>query len=166
MNTLSHTDCLLLIDVQYGFIDPTKTQLINNLNKLTKQFVNQDKPINILEYTGCGMTLSSITDILQYYNHKEIIQKNLENGTPYLLKKFPEYSHLGLTFHVAGVNWTQCVFRTVQDLVAKSINSKIVLHRYASNPTFRKCEFLWNDLIEKYPNRIEIIRRRKDYVNK
>lgn len=166
MNILNHTDCLLLIDCQYGFVDYSKTRLIYNLNRLTKHFRDRDKPILILEYTGCGLTLSSITDILQYYQNKNVIQKNFESGTPKILREYPEISKLDLTFHVAGVNWSQCVFKTARDLLRKTNNLNLVLHKYASNPGFRKCDNIWEDLTQRYSNRIQIINRSKDYVNK
>lgn len=152
-------DQLIIVDAQYGFIETTQRRLISNLVGLTKQFIKFQNNIIILEYIGCGLTLSAITEHTVYYSKASIIGKNFESGTPKILKNSPDLAKLGLTFHVAGVNWNQCVFKTIRDLLIKT-NGKVVAHRYASNPYFRRCDKIWDDLIAKYNDRLEIIKRK------
>ena len=150
MNTLNHGDILLIVDAQYGFVDYSQTRLLNNLSKLTKLFRDNNSHIYLIEYAGCGMTHSKITEIISNYTNKTVITKYRDSAAPYILK------------NLIGVNWTQCLFKTARDLLAAGYN--VQSYKYASNPSFRRCNKLWNDLIDKYQNKL-IIRSKHESIN-
>lgn len=162
MNTLNHRDILLIVDAQYGFVDYSQTRLLNNLSKLTKLFRDNNSHIYLIEYAGCGMTHSKITEIISNYTNKTVITKYRDSAAPYILKNLDNFGTFPLTFHLIGVNWTQCLFKTARDLLAAGYN--VQSYKYASNPSFRRCNKLWNDLIDKYQNKL-IIRSKHESIN-
>lgn len=143
MNTLSQADILVLIDVQYGFIEHTQRKLLYNLTRLTRAFRNNNKHICLVEYADCGLTHSKITELIDKYNNKSKIIKYRDSAGQHIFQNFQKSNVSGLTFHVAGVNWSQCVFKTTQDLL--KYGYKVTAHKYASNPSFRRTK-LWESL--------------------
>jgi len=142
-NISKNRDILIIIDAQYGFIGYEHTRLIYNLVKHTKLFRNKGCHICVVEYANCGKLLSGITNELVYYKNQSLITKYRTSAGPYILKNF--YTQLNqVNFHLIGVNWTQCLFQTAKDLVQAGQN--VVAYRKASNPSYRRCPKIWDDL--------------------
>ena len=152
MNILQNQDILIIIDTQYGFVTHEQKVLLNNIAKLTKSFRDKHRHICLVEYHGCGLTHSKITSLLSNYNNQSLIVKNRDSAAPYILKNFGNSPVFPLTFHLIGVNWTQCLFKTASGLLSAGHN--VQSYKYASNPSFRRCDKIWQELVTKYQNKL------------
>lgn len=122
---------LVVVDMQPGFEAACSFDVLVGVTEQILYAKQQQWPIILLEYEGCGDTHDALVKLLKNYRHKARIKKCDDDGSLEVVRciqrrKFP-YNRL----RICGVNADCCVYVTVEGLLCRLESSQIELAKTA-----------------------------------
>jgi Amidases related to nicotinamidase len=136
--------CLLLIDIQNGFVSDKTKQILPRVKRLIKEgnfdhviatrFVNQ-KGSPYVRFMGWEkLMLDEETKLIDFIdeNVEKVFKKSIYSAVSTGLLKFAKDNSID-TFYIAGIDTDCCILKTAVDMFEKNIDFKVLLHYSASN---------------------------------
>jgi Amidases related to nicotinamidase len=136
--------CLLLIDVQNGFVSDKTKHILPRMRRLIKEgnfdhvvatrFVNQkDGPY--VRFMGWEKLMSEEeTKLIDFVDKsaEKVFKKSIYSAVNAGLLKFAKDNSID-TFYLAGIDTDCCILKTAVDMFEKNMDFKVLLNYSASN---------------------------------
>ncbi len=178
MSTKKKEDCLIIVDMQTGFLSTGQKQeqaMITHIKQRIKHYKKNSRPIMFLEYRGnaynpddngeYGRTIQELQDTVMHYYNVAFVGKTNNDGSRWVerfLVANDQQDSFG-TFELTGVNLDCCVVQTARGIAKKHPDCKIKIRQSccssrSSNMYGEAGEGIdrvlrvTNDTIEPYPN--------------
>lgn len=111
---------LIIIDMQPHTFETSRDEnTILACIRAIEKAIEDDIPIIVVEYEGCGRTNQRLRGYLDGYEHTRYVVKNSDSGAKIIIECIEQNDWDIKTFRVCGVNTQCCVASTIRILVRK-----------------------------------------------
>lgn len=138
------SNCLIIVDVQKGFVSENTEYVLPRIEKLLKskkydkviatRFTNEDGSPYKRIMDWHRMSSQPDTDLVEIVEQEAdlILDKNVYTAVNDTLIKFLEDNKI-TEIHIAGIDLDCCVMKTAVDLFEKNYDFKVLTHYSATN---------------------------------
>ncbi len=144
MSTKNKEKCLIIVDMQAGFLSTRQEQeqsMITHIKQRINHYKSHNRPIMFLEYRSnaynpddndYGRTIKELQDIVKHYYNVAFIGKANDDGSKwverFLIANDYQENHFG-TFELIGVNMDCCVAKTAKGIAKLHPDCKIKIRQ-------------------------------------
>lgn len=135
------TTTLVVVDMQSAFEAACSFDVVVGVTEQILYAKQQQWPIVILEYEGCGETHEALIKLLKNYRHKARIKKFDNDGSIEVIRCIRRRNFPHNRLRVCGVNADCCVYETVEGLINRLEFSQVELAKDACGTTNGKVDW-------------------------
>jgi nicotinamidase-related amidase len=140
--------CLVIIDMQPSTFSAARPEwLIDNIAKKAQEYVDNNKPIIIVEYFNDGPTVKEIMKAVEGYDKVHFLTKKQNDGGVEIKNLIEKTSYNISNFEVCGVNLDACVLSTVLTMAVfnKDCLIKVISKCCNSYPSLKEGKSYFKD---------------------
>jgi len=116
---------LVVVDMQGCFDAANNPNVVIGVTQEIMLAKQQNSPIVLLEYEGCGKSHEGFSNLLRNYPWKTRVKKTDDDGSAEVIKALRRRGFSNDKLRLCGVNTDACVYATAEGLLKKLSDSQI-----------------------------------------